>query len=155
MRPADFAACEGQIRPPPVPEPEAMLGDLPLIATLKARMQYHQARQKVLAENVANADSPGFRPRDMAPFEQASRDLRRGGGVQPVRTDARHIGFDGGGAAAQASRRRSVETTPSGNSVSLEDEMMRMAQNQSDYHLATALYGKSLAYLRTALGRRG
>jgi flagellar basal-body rod protein FlgB len=132
-----------------------MLGDLPLVSMLKARMHYHQSRQKVLAENVANSDSPGFRPRDMAPFEQTLGAMAQRGGMVPVRTDGRHIGIESSGSAAAATRRKAAETTPSGNAVSLEDEMMRMAQNQSDYHLATALYGKSLAYLRTALGRRG
>jgi flagellar basal-body rod protein FlgB len=133
-----------------------MLGDLPLVAMLKARMQYHQTRQKVLAENVANSDSPGFRPRDTVPFEQALGPMAQRGGLAPVRTDGRHIGIESAAAASNATlRRKGMETTPSGNSVSLEDEMMRMAQNQSDYHLATALYGKSLSYLRTALGRRG
>jgi flagellar basal-body rod protein FlgB len=133
-----------------------MLGDLPLVSVLKARMQYHQSRQKVLAENVSNADSPGFRPRDMPPFEQTLGRAGGGSGLQPVRTDQRHIGIGAtGGGVADARRRQGLESTPSGNGVSLEDEMMRMSQNQSDYHLATALYGKSLSYLRMALGKRG
>ena len=45
------------------------------------------------------------------------------------------------------------EVTPSGNAVSLEDEMMKVSQNQSDYQLAASLYQKSLQMLRTAVGR--
>ncbi len=40
--------------------------DLPLLAMLRTRMQWQQARQTLIAENVANADMPGFRPRDLA-----------------------------------------------------------------------------------------
>ncbi len=41
------------------------IGNLPLVDALKARMSWHNARQRVLAENVANADTPGFRPMDL------------------------------------------------------------------------------------------
>ena len=49
---------------------------------------------------------------------------------------------------------RRFETTPSGNAVNLEDEMLKAAQNQSDYALAASLYQKSLQMLRTAVGKR-
>jgi flagellar basal-body rod protein FlgB len=133
-----------------------MLSDMPLIAALKGRMQYHQARQKLLAENVANADSPGYRPKDLKPFDAAlaaakAQDIT--GSTGPARTDARHI--SGVGGSGLANKRASLfETTPSGNSVNIEDEMMRLSQNNSDYQLATTLYSKSLSYLRLALGKR-
>src|SRR5689334_10428031 len=90
-----------------------------LMQALKLRMQYQQSRQKVLSENVANADSPGFRPTDLKP---PSTDPARAG-VALSRTDAGHLtltagngGFDGTGAPR-------FETTPNGNAVNLEDEM--------------------------------
>ena len=39
--------------------------DLPLFQALKSKMQWHQTRQVVLAENIANADTPGFEARDV------------------------------------------------------------------------------------------
>jgi flagellar basal-body rod protein FlgB len=39
--------------------------DLPLVAMLKTRLHWHQTRQKLLAENVANADTPGFKPKEL------------------------------------------------------------------------------------------
>jgi flagellar basal-body rod protein FlgB len=132
-----------------------MLGDIPLITAIKSRMQYHQTRQKMLAENVANADTPGYRPRDMKPFDMimAAQRVDQNGGNSPARTNAAHIG--GSGSSSMGSRRSNpFETTPSGNAVSLEDEMMRMAQNNSDYQMATTLYGKTLSYMRLALGKR-
>jgi flagellar basal-body rod protein FlgB len=133
-----------------------MIGDLPLISAIKSRMQYHQTRQKMLAENVANADSPGYRPRDLKPFDMmmAAQSGDVTGSAGPARTNAGHIGNTPSGGLG--SRRASVfEATPSGNAVNLEDEMMRMAQNNSDYQMATTLYSKSLSYLRIALGKRG
>jgi flagellar basal-body rod protein FlgB len=133
-----------------------MIGDLPLLSAIKSRMQFHQARQKMLAENVANADTPGYRPRDLKPFDlmmamQKQSDASQG----PTRTHAGHIGSGGGAGGAIGNRRASVfESTPSGNAVNLEDEMMRLAQNNSDYQMATTLYSKSLGYLRLALGKR-
>ncbi|MGL4242588.1 MAG: flagellar basal body rod protein FlgB [Beijerinckiaceae bacterium] len=133
-----------------------MLGDLPLISAIKGRMQYHQARQKMLAENVANADTPGFRPRDLKPFDMMLA-MQRGDGAAsagPAQTQPGHIGAGQNGGSSGNRRANVFESTPSGNAVNLEDEMLRLSQNNSDYQLATTLYGKSLAYLRLALGKR-
>jgi flagellar basal-body rod protein FlgB len=131
-----------------------MLGDLPLISALKSRMQYHQSRQKTLAENVANADSPGYKPKDLRPFDMMlAKKASDGAAGGPVRTQPGHLSGVAGGSLG--SKRSSVfEATQSGNAVNLEDEMMRMAQNNSDFQLAASLYGKSLSYLRMALGKR-
>jgi flagellar basal-body rod protein FlgB len=123
------------------------IGGLPLFDALKSRMGWHHARQKVLAENIANADTPGFRPHDVkAPVEARS-------GLQMARTSLTHMTIDGTpGANAQQSARR-FETTPSGNGVSLEDEMLKVAQNNQDYQLAASLYQKSLGLMKIAIGR--
>ncbi len=41
------------------------IADIPIFSMLRTRMEWHQTRQKVLAENVANADTAGYRPRDL------------------------------------------------------------------------------------------
>ncbi len=131
-----------------------MLTDLPLLSVIKNRMQYHQARQKQLAENVANADSPGYKPRDLKPFDMLV--AAQAGGSGAAVTNANHIsaGGSGGRAAPDSRRANTFESTPSGNAVNLEDEMLRMSQNASDFQLASTLYSKSLSYLRIALGKR-
>jgi flagellar basal-body rod protein FlgB len=134
-----------------------MIGELPLLSAIKSRMQFHQARQKMLAENVANADTPGFKPRDLKPFDMmlAMERSGQGGAAAPANTHPGHIGGGGGGGSSLANRRAQVfESTPSGNAVNLEDEMLRLSQNNSDYQLATTLYSKSMSYLRIALGKR-
>jgi flagellar basal-body rod protein FlgB len=131
-----------------------MLGDMPLLSAIKSRMQYHQTRQKMLAENVANADTPGFRPRDLKPFDMMLAMQRGDASAGPAQTQAGHIGTGSGGSSLGNRRAQVFESTPSGNAVNLEDEMLRLSQNNSDYQMATTLYGKSLAYLRLALGKR-
>ena len=66
-----------------------------------------------------------------------------------------HRGLSGGaGGGNGPSQQRRFETTPSGNGVNLEDEMMKVAQNNQDYQLAATLYQKSLGLMKTAIGRR-
>jgi len=43
------------------------ISDIPLFSMLRTKMQWHQERQRLLAENVSNADTPQFRPRDLSP----------------------------------------------------------------------------------------
>jgi flagellar basal-body rod protein FlgB len=121
---------------------------------LKTRMHWHQTRQKLLAENVSNADTPGFQPKDLRVPTFAPSGAVTGGSLGLERTDSGHFA----GAVARAGEdpraARRFEVTPSGNAVSLEDEMLKVAQNQSDFQMAASLYQKSLQMLRTAVGRR-
>ena len=130
--------------------------DMPLLGMLRTKMQWHQARQKLLAENVANADMPGFRPRDLAqPSFDRSTGLAASTGSAMTLTSVGHIAASGDtGVGADPRRVTEFEIRPSGNGVNLEDEMMKVAENQQDYQLATMLYGKGLSLLKMAV-RRG
>jgi flagellar basal-body rod protein FlgB len=130
------------------------ISNIPLFAMLRTRMQWHQERQRVLAENVSNADTAGFRPRDLVPpkFDQTAPNATAG--VTLARTDAGHQSGAGAGGSVQfASARSGQEIRPTGNAVSLEDEMIKVAANQMDYQAATAVYSRSLGLIKTALGR--
>ena len=109
----------------------------------------------MLAENVANADTPNFRPRDLARRTSQGRPRRR--------ALAALIGAHRGRDILPLRRRRSTcataspggyEVRPAGNAVNLEDEMMKVAANQMDYQAATSLYTRSLGLLKTAIGKR-
>lgn len=133
------------------------ISDLPVFAALKTRMQWHQSRQKLLAENVVNADMPGFKPKDLRQpdFAAAMHGTAGGGGLTMTVTSPGHIsGLDGGSGGADSRNAWRFETTGSGNAVNLEEEMLKVAQNQTDYQAATSLYAKSLGLLRTAVGKR-
>jgi flagellar basal-body rod protein FlgB len=130
--------------------------DMPLVGMLKTRMRWLEARQKVLSENVANAETPGYRQRDLKSldFKHLVAGGDSTGAVVPMRTNPMHISVGPTDVRFGADRERTFETTPDGNSVVMEDEMMKVAETQQDYQLATMLYGKSLSLLKMAV-RRG
>jgi flagellar basal-body rod protein FlgB len=127
--------------------------DIPLFSMLRTRMQWHQERQRLLAENVANADTPSFRPRDLAPL-QFDRSMPRLAMVGLDRTETGHIASsDSGSGQFAMSRLGGYEVRPSGNAVNLEDEMIKVAANQMDYQAATTLYTRSLGLIKAAIGK--
>ena len=130
------------------------IGDLSALSVLRTKMQWHQERQRLLAENVANADTPSFRPRDLTPVDfKETPATQAGGPVQLATTQPGHIAAIGAGSPF-GSRPGGFDIKPSGNAVSLEDEMMKVAANQMDFQAATSLYSRSMGLFRTALGRR-
>jgi flagellar basal-body rod protein FlgB len=132
------------------------ISDIPILSMLRTKMQWHQERQRLLSENVANAETPNFRPRDLVPPKFDDRMPSTGPMVTLASTDPSHItgaGFGGTGPFEQA-RQRNYQVRPTGNAVSLEDEMLKVAANQMDYQAATSLYSKSLGLLKIALGKR-
>ena len=126
--------------------------DIPILAMLRTKMQWHQQRQQVLAQNVANADTPNYRPLDLV--EQKFQLGAPGPApLRLARTDPGHLaGFTDAGDFPNNSHQ--YEVRPAGNAVNLEDEMMKVAANQMDYQAATALYSRSLNLIKTALGKR-
>lgn len=126
--------------------------DLPLFSALKHRMYWLEERQRVLAENVANADTPGYRGRDLKQLDFHDV-LKSSSAVSLATTNPGHLS---GGRAGRfpPDTRGGFETTPRGNAVVLEDEMMKVAQNQMDHQAVTALYSRGLGLLKTAVGRR-
>lgn len=130
------------------------LSDIPILSMLRTKMEWHQARQKVLAENVANADTPAFRPHDLA-APDFERTLRPVTAVTLARTESDHIaGATSSSAQFRGRSENGYEIRPTGNAVSLEDEMMKVAANQMDFQAVTTLYTHSLNLIKTALGKR-
>ena len=118
-------------------------------------MHWHQERQRLLSENVANADTPGFKPRDLAPPDVGRNAPAVGSYLTLTRTAAGHMGTSGAEPGRfNVANRGATEVRPGGNAVSLEDEMIKVAANQMDYQAATSLYTRSLGLLKTAMGKR-
>lgn len=129
--------------------------ELPLFAALRARMAWISERQKLLSENIANADTPDYRPRDLKPVDFGKMVEGKSGNVGMAITNARHLT---GGKGAQnldfkAVESETYEVSPSGNAVSIEEEMMKVGQAQMDFEVTTNLYRKHTALLKMALGR--
>jgi len=130
--------------------------DLPTLAVLREKMQWHQERQRVLAENVANSDTPNFRPRDLVEpkFDRAGAVAGATGSLPMMRTSAGHLSAAGGDQRFPQDRKSGYETRPAGNAVNLEDEMLKVSANQMDYAAVTSLYSRSLNLIKTAIGKR-
>jgi flagellar basal-body rod protein FlgB len=112
------------------------------------RLAFLQQRQIVLAQNVANANTPGWQARDMKPFDAM---LATKLGVVPVRTNARHLA--GQTASAAGTLAVQGERSPDGNSVRLDDQLSKVADTETLQSTVTNLYSKFLGFYRTALGR--
>jgi flagellar basal-body rod protein FlgB len=128
------------------------ISQIPLFSMLRTRMQWHQERQQLLAENVANANTPRFAPRDLAPPDLAG--MQGAGTLALARTSPAHLVDASTGMQFKLDRRGDFEVRPTGNAVDLEDEMLKIAANQMDFQAATALYTRGLALIKTALGKR-
>ncbi len=127
--------------------------DLPLVGMLKQRMSWHQERQSVLAQNVANADTPNYRARDLKEPSFGAMASSAAAGVQLATTSPMHLG-PSGGRAQEPEKAKTYEITPEGNAVVLEEEVMRVSQNVMDYQMVSQLYSRGLGMLKTAIGRR-
>src|ERR1700744_1518296 len=130
---------------------------LPSLTALRARMQWHQERQRVLAENVANSDTPNFKPRDLVEpkFDPSGASGPGGamGSLPMMRTSGVSFGASGAPETFDQNRKTGFETRPAGNAVNLEDEMLKVSTNQMDYAAVTSLYSRSLHLLKTAIGK--
>lgn len=106
-------------------------------------------RQALVARNVANADTPGYRARDLESFAAVYRtgdsDLRR--------TREGHIRSGGQDAPAARVLDAGGPASPNGNTVSLEEEMIRSVEVKRGHDVALAVYRSSLDLLRASIGR--
>lgn len=108
------------------------------------------SRQKLIAQNVANADTPGFHARDLAGFAETYRSAPA---IELRATQPKHltgISWGGNDRAVDAGG----EPAPNGNTVSIEDEMIRLAEAKREYDLSLAVTRSSLSLIRRSLGQR-
>lgn len=127
-----------------------MFKNLNVFKTAHAMGQHAAVRQSVVAQNMANADTPGYKTRDITPFKEV---YRNDSGTSSMR--ATRPGHQGHGLEASALRPTlsTSEVAPSGNSVSLEEEMLKAVDVKRQHDRSLAIYKSSLSVLRTALGR--
>ena len=131
------------------------LSQIPLFQMLRGRLSYLSDRQKLIAENVANADTPGYAPHDLKPFSfhaqmqaQAMASASTMAVTQPGHMLPPHSG--GRATATKPIVTKDSETTLDGNSVVLEEEMMKMGDARMEYDAAIGFYEKSLNLIRLA-----
>lgn len=123
-------------------------------------MKHLSERQRVIAQNIANSETPGFKARDMAEPNFAGLLAAQDTGKPSIARP--HVAISSGMAALGA--RQSMggnilldadtsETKPDGNNVALEDQLLKMGQIQADFATMTSIYRKQLALLKTAIGK--
>jgi len=124
-----------------------MIQDMTIFQLASGMTRHASNRQATVAENIANADTPGFKARDLVPFEESFA-------AQSA------LGLRGTRAGHMTTRSETVFTnpfgveSPNGNTVSLESEMMRMTEIRQSHDMAVGIYQKSLQIMRTSMGRK-
>ena len=133
------------------------LDGIPLFAMLKSKMGYETQRERVLGQNIANADTPNYAPSDLKAFDFGRMVEGGAGGLAPVRTNAMHLaGRTGSGSSALTPQvSPDSEARLDGNQVVLEEQMMKMSDARGDYDAAITLYQNAMTLLRTAAKRPG
>lgn len=130
----------------------------PILAGIRERMQNLSERQRVVATNIANSETPGYKAREVsepnfaslvggggmiaAPRVQLTDRMKSLGAIQPIGTG---LILD----------KDITETKPDGNNVTLEDQLLKMGEIQADFTAMTGLYRKQMSMLKTAVGGRG
>jgi flagellar basal-body rod protein FlgB len=124
-----------------------MLENLTLLDLASKVARHATVRHQVIAENVANADTPGYRARDLKDFTTLVKEA----------FTARATRFGHAGAARGDHEPRAYQLplppSPNGNSVNLEDQAVRAVEAHSQHALALAVYAKAVDILRLGLGR--
>jgi len=132
------------------------IADVPLLGQLKGRLNWLDERQRVVAQNIANSSTPGFVARDLKQPADFAAAMKAGGGLQMARTSAAHIAAPQGSVARFSSQASpDSETTLDGNSVVLEEQMLKMSESRMAYDAAIGLYQKSMSMLRMAAKKPG
>ena len=123
--------------------------DIGIFALAERKLAWIDSRQKQLSQNIANADTPGYRPRDVTPFSAVMNQFD----IAPARTSPLHLA---GFTEKRPGTVRTVgETAPDGNAVSLENEMTKVAQDDSSQQLVNNLWKSYMGMFMTALGKNG
>lgn len=135
--------------------------NIPILAGIRTEMQHLAERQRVIAQNIANAETPGFKAREMTPpdFGALLSGLGIGGTAGVARPGVRLTPAMAALGARQPMGAPIIldhdvsETKPDGNNVTLEDQLLKMGQVQADFATMTNIYRKQMAMLKTAIGR--
>ncbi|NNU17406.1 flagellar basal body rod protein FlgB [Parvularcula sp. ZS-1/3] len=129
-----------------------MIDGISLFTTMTNKMDYLTTRHTLLAQNVANADTPGYKAQDLKNFTEALRTVKPAG---MLATHGRHMIAELGNTTFREDNAvGGWETAPSGNQVTLEEQMINAADNARDYQLSTQLMKKHVGMMKAVLNTR-
>ncbi|QBX33540.1 FlgB family protein [Paracoccus liaowanqingii] len=129
-----------------------MFDQIEMMRMARAMGLHVQQRHVEVARNIANADTPGYRATDLQDFAQT---YRRDDGSGPLKVShPRHLASPDWSPAEARVIQVAGPVSPNGNSVSLEEEMVRAAEVKRHHDLSLAVYRSGLDLMRASLGRR-
>jgi len=114
-----------------------MSHDLSIFKVASAMARHAATRHETVAQNIANADTPGYKARDIAPFDATLA-----------------LGNNPDAAIGRAREMRAAMVSPNGNSVALDEQMVMASETKIQHETALAIYKKSMDLLRMSIGRR-
>ena len=123
-----------------------MFDTINILKIASAMARHAGERHQVISQNIANSDTAGFKAKDLEPFAEAWQRL----------SQKNHTSREQSSSLASLNYQKIIApgiASPNGNTVSLEDQMIRSVEAQADHQAATTIYKKSLDILRTSLGR--
>ena len=125
------------------------LSDEPLFALADQRLAWVDARQTLLARNIANADTPHWQAHDLLPFAATLQQAN----VTLARTDPAHLAPPESAGGTFGTQAVVAEQSPDGNSVALDAQLAKVADTDAAHELVMNLTKTYLGLLRTAIGR--
>ena len=160
------SVCKASVKPARGEE-KMTTQNLTLLNAMVQKMDWVEERQKILAQNIANADTPGYAPQDLTPlnFKTMLADVGRKTSLHstvsgPVlaglaTTDSQHLSLGGvsasAGGAQKHTQKQPYEVAPAGNAVVLEEQVLKMNENYTEHRFITNLYQKNIDMLKTAI----
>jgi flagellar basal-body rod protein FlgB len=120
-----------------------------LLDLAEQRMTWADQRQAVLAQNIANANTPGYKPHDLRPFADA---LTNAEAVAPARTNPNHLSGTLSTQSPGETVDRAHMNSPDGNAVALDEQLVKVADTDTTHELVTAIYRTYLGMFKIALG---
>ena len=132
--------------------------NLALFKALGAKMDFLNQRQRVIAQNVSNSDTPGYQPKDLVPvdFSKVLRNITDKKTVSMETTDNLHLPPPNDIQDPKSRKQKETyEVAPAGNSVIMEEQLFNANKTVMDYNLMSNIYQKHVSMIRTALGSQG
>ena len=134
------------------------LDGIPIFALIKGKLGYDTQRQKVISQNIANANTPDYKPKDLEKVDFSSALSSITGDtstITPDMTNKMHMSPNAlpTDEARALQMKKTYDVTPTGNAVVMEEQMVKSTETMTDYNLMTAIYQKNVNMMRTALGR--
>ena len=130
------------------------LSKIPLLGMVTKQMDWLNQRQKIISQNIANADTPDYVPHDLVSLNFADLASSQSKKLKMAVSSEKHISDpDEKNGKFRDKKNKNFTSEPSGNAVILEEQMMLQSQTQVDYELMTRLYKKHVGMVKTAIGR--